>query len=240
VLAVEELRVRYGPIAAVRGVSLELRAGEIVTIVGPNGAGKSSTLLAIAGALEHAAVSGSVRLDGIELLGRPPERIAAAGVGLVPEGRRIFHTLTVRENLLVAVSACRDRAVAAAEMDRLLARLPALSDCLDRPAGLLSGGQQQQLALARALVRRPRVLLLDEPSLGLAPLVIDEVFVIVEELRAAGIAVLLLEQNAIHAAEIADHVLVLRDGKVEALDGVEDGRDVVARYFGLDSERVVL
>jgi branched-chain amino acid transport system ATP-binding protein len=238
-LEVSDLHVSYGPVAAVRGVSFSVAPGEILTIVGPNGAGKSTTLLTIAGAKRrdirrHAvSVRGSVRFEGSDILQLPSDKIVRRGIALVPEGRRIFGSLTVKENLIVARATRRDRAAAEAETSALLERFPGLAESLNRPAGLLSGGQQQQLSFARALLSRPRLLLLDEPSLGLAPLVIEQVMSMIQGLREGGIAILLLEQNALQAMEIADRALLLRNGQIEEIDSGADGQRMLAAYFGV-------
>lgn len=230
-LTVEDLRVEYGPVAAVRGVSFACAEGEIVTIVGANGAGKSSTLLALAGGL-RATVRGSVALNGDSLMRLAPEKRVARGLALVPERRRILGTLTVLENMLVATAPRRDRKAARREVEGLLDRFPILRARAASPAGLLSGGEQQQLAIARAILARPRILMLDEPSLGLAPQVIDEVFALVEELRTEGIGVLLVEQNARRAAALADRALLLRQGSIDIVAD-RDRVGALDAYFGL-------
>jgi branched-chain amino acid transport system ATP-binding protein len=243
-LEVRDLTVSYGPIRAVRGISFSVKAGEIVTIVGPNGAGKSSTLMTIAGEKCRAAkrgrvqLGGSIELDGEQLLGQPADRVVRRGVSIVPEGRRIFATLTVEENLAVARAARRDKHDAEAETRKLIERFPALGTSLHRPAGHLSGGQQQQLAIARSRVTKPRLLLLDAPSLGLAPMVVEEVFDIIQELRDEGLAILLLEQNALLAMEIANRSELLRQGLLEEIDSGRDGQQMLAAYFGIESVRV--
>ncbi|MEA2385718.1 MAG: branched-chain amino acid transport system ATP-binding protein [Solirubrobacteraceae bacterium] len=240
-LSVEGLTVSYGPVKAVRGVSFEVSAGEILTIVGPNGAGKSSTLMTIAGEKRRAAqrghvtIGGSAKLEGDELLGLAGDSIVRRGLCVVPEGRRIFASLTVEENLVVARAARRDRSAAEADARGLLERFPALGSSLRRPAGHLSGGQQQQLAIARALLAKPRVLLLDEPSLGLAPIVVEEVLDLIRQLRDEGLAILLLEQNALEAMAIADRALLLRNGRIEEIDSGHDGQRMLAAYFGIDA-----
>jgi branched-chain amino acid transport system ATP-binding protein len=212
VLRVEELSVRYRGVPAVRDVSLSVDEGEIVSLVGPNGAGKTSTLNAIFGLVR--ASGGSVEFEGTSLLGLPPERIVRRGLALVPEGRHIFSSLTVAENLrLGAVTRGKP---APGELDEVLDRFDVLRRLNDAPAGNLSGGEQQQLAIARALLSKPRLLLLDEPSLGLAPLVVDRVFEVLAELRDQGVTVLLVEQNASRAVELADRSYVLRSGSVAA------------------------
>jgi branched-chain amino acid transport system ATP-binding protein len=243
-LEVRDLTVSYGPVRAVRGISFSVKAGEIVTIVGPNGAGKSSTLMTIAGEKCRPAkrgqvqLGGSIELDGEQLLGQPADRIVRRGVSIVPEGRRIFAALTVEENLVVARAARRDKHEAEGETRKLIERFPALGTSLHRPAGHLSGGQQQQLAIARALLTKPRLLLLDEPSLGLAPMVVEEVFAIIQELRDEGLAILLLEQNALLAMEIANRSELLRQGLLEQIDSGRDGQQMLAAYFGIESVRV--
>lgn len=243
-LSVENLHVRYGLVPAVRGISFTVEPGSILTIVGPNGAGKSSTLLALAGAHDasraaRVAVEGSVRLDDKELLGLRADAVVRQGISLVPERRRIFAALTVAENLVVARASRRDRREAERDVRDLMERFPDLERFSDRPASFLSGGQQQQLALARALVTKPRVLLLDEPSLGLAPIVTQSAFEIIEQLRGEGLAIVLIEQDALRAVEIADKTLLMRNGTVSAMDGSQDEKRMVAAYFGVDSIETV-
>jgi branched-chain amino acid transport system ATP-binding protein len=216
VLRVEDLRVNYGRVPALKGVSLEVREGEIVGLVGPNGAGKSTLLSAVFGLLQPA--SGRIELEGRSLVGLAPERIVRLGLGLVPEGRHIFNTLTVAENLEVGATGRAVRAGLSEDLARIFERFPVLERYAKAPAGRLSGGEQQQLAIARALLSRPRLMLLDEPSLGLAPVVIDLVFDVLGELREEGVTILLVEQNAARAIELADRSYVLRTGEV-ALSG---------------------
>ncbi|OZD06571.1 MULTISPECIES: ABC transporter ATP-binding protein [unclassified Rhodococcus (in: high G+C Gram-positive bacteria)] len=232
-LKVEDLSVTYGPVAAVRGISFTCDEGEIVTIVGANGAGKSSALLAVAGGL-RSGVSGTVTLNGTSLLGLAPETRVARGLALVPERRRILASLTVRENLQVATASRRNKPAAHRQIGEMMDRFPILASRAGGPAGLLSGGEQQQLAIARALLAKPTILLLDEPSLGLAPKVIDDIFALLAELRRDGIGVVLVEQNARRAAAIADRALLLRQGSITA---EEDHNHVGAldAYFGLSA-----
>ena len=211
-LVVEGLEVRYGPVAAVRGLSLEVGPGEIVGLIGPNGAGKSSTLHAIMGLLRPAA--GTIELGGRSLAGRPPEVVARSGIALVPEGRRIFGELTVDENLRLGLAGRRSQDGAAADVEHVLEMFPILAEFRARHAGALSGGQQQQLAIARALVAAPDVLLLDEPSLGLSPTVTDAVFEALAAIRDRGLAVLLVEQRAQRTVALADRSLVLANGEL--------------------------
>jgi branched-chain amino acid transport system ATP-binding protein len=211
-LTVENLNVRYGSVAAVQGVSLEVREGEVVGIVGPNGAGKTTTLSAILGLVRPSA--GSIVFDGRSLIGKAPEDVAREGLALVPEGRRIFGTLTVGENLQLGSTVVPRGTDIKGDLERVLDRFPVLKSSYSTPADRLSGGQQQQLAIARALLSRPRLLLLDEPSLGLAPQMIDELFDILAELRERGSTLLLVEQNALRTVEFADRCYVLRTGTV--------------------------
>ncbi len=231
-LAVEGLSVSYGKVPALRDVGLEVHAGELVGVVGPNGAGKSTLLLAIAGVLPCSA--GEIRLEGASMRGRRPERIARSGIALVPEGRHIFQNLTVAENLRLGGTA-RGGRDGAQDLDWVFERFPILETYQRTHAGKLSGGEQQQLAIARALLGQPRVLMLDEPSLGLAPVVIDRVFETLAELKAAGTTILLVEQLASRTVAVADRSYVLRNGTV-ALSGTredfERGVDVESAFFG--------
>jgi branched-chain amino acid transport system ATP-binding protein len=223
-LVVDALEVRYGAVSAVRGLSLEVHAGEIVGLIGPNGAGKSSTLHAIMGAAP--IVAGDVRLDGRSLVGRRPEAVARSGVALVPEGRRIFAELTVAENLSLGLAGRRSRSGGAAAVERVGELFPIVYDFRARQAGALSGGQQQQLAIARALVAEPDVLLLDEPSLGLAPRIVDNVFETLDTLRAGGdVAVLLVEQRAQRTIALADRSYVIANGEHRLTLGPDDAAD---------------
>jgi branched-chain amino acid transport system ATP-binding protein len=230
-LVLEKLSVRYGAVEAVRGLSLELRAGEIVGLIGPNGAGKSSTLHAIMGAAP--VTGGDVRLDGASVVGRSSEDIARRGVALVPEGRRIFGELTVEENLRVGLAARRARRNGSS-LDRAYEPFPILRESHARQAGLLSGGQQQQLAIGRALVAEPDVLLLDEPSLGLAPKMVDVVFEALGHIRESGLAVLLVEQRAQRTVAFADRSYVLSNGVLRLTLEPKDAADtdrLVAAYL---------
>jgi branched-chain amino acid transport system ATP-binding protein len=229
-LAVEALEVRYGAVGAVRGLSFEVHSGEIVGLIGPNGAGKSSTLHAIMGAAPVAG--GDVRLGKESLVGRRPEDVARSGVALVPEGRRIFAELTVEENLRLGLAARRTDAAGA--LERVYELFPIVQEFRRRNAGALSGGQQQQLAIARALVAAPDVLLLDEPSLGLAPKIVDVVFDALAKIRETGIAVLLVEQRAQRTVALADRSYVLANGELRLTLGPEDANDtdkLVAAYL---------
>jgi branched-chain amino acid transport system ATP-binding protein len=217
---VDELCVRYGAVTAVRDVSFEVAGGTLVTIVGANGAGKSSLVNSVCGTVPN--VGGQVWAFGEEIGGRTPEAIARSGIALVPEGRRIFGALSVAENLRLGILHRRDRSAAAEDIAGVLDRFPALRASLKRSADSLSGGQAQQLAIARSLVSRPRLLILDEPSLGLAPVVVNEIFELLENLRDDGMTILLIEQNVTHAIRIADRSLVLSAGRVVLAADRED------------------
>jgi branched-chain amino acid transport system ATP-binding protein len=230
-LALEGLNVRYGAVDAVRDLSLEVKPGEIVGLIGPNGAGKSSTLHAIMGVAPVAG--GDVKLGGRSLVGRRSEDVARAGVALVPEGRRIFAELTVEENLRLGLAARRDAANGAA-LESAFELFPILREFRRRNAGALSGGQQQQLAIARALVAEPDVLLLDEPSLGLAPKIVDLVFDALGGIRERGLAVLLVEQRAQRTVALADRSHVLANGQLRLELGPDDAADtdrLIAAYM---------
>jgi len=235
-LVVSGLEVRFSAATVLHGVSLEVRPGEIVAVIGANGAGKTTLLKAVAGVLRPSA--GRVTADGRELTGRPSWHVARCGIVLVPEGRGIFGDQTVRDNLLLgalARSGGQDAASIGADLDAALARFPALADKLHRAAATLSGGQQQMLALARGLMARPRVLLLDEPSLGLAPVLAREVFAAIGGLSAEGVTILLVEQMAEQALALADRAYVLERGRI-ALEGpaatVRADPAVVDAYLG--------
>ena len=226
-IELDRLEVRYGAVHAVRDVSLTVDAGEIVGLIGPNGAGKSSTLHAVMGVVP--AAGGDVRVHGRSVKGRAPEDVARAGVALVPEGRRIFAELTVDENLRLGRASGR-----AGDINRVYELFPVVEEFRKRQAGTLSGGQQQQLAIARALVADPEVLLLDEPSLGLAPQVVDVVFEALQEIRESGIAILLVEQRAQRTVAMADRCHVLSNGLLRLTLGPEaagDSDTLVAAYF---------
>ncbi|RWB00338.1 MAG: ABC transporter ATP-binding protein [Mesorhizobium sp.] len=211
-LSVEALKIRYGEVEAVRRVDLAVDSGEIIALVGANGAGKSSTLGAIAGLVP--AVSGKVVFDGVDITGLAPEAIARKGVSLVPEGRRIFAGLTVADNLRLGGAMHLPAVEARAREQEMLELFPILRRYHRVKGGNLSGGEQQMLAIARALMGKPRMVLLDEPSLGLAPQLIDTVFDLIAELRRNGLTILLVEQNVALALEVADRAIVLANGEV--------------------------
>ncbi|MCP9486010.1 MAG: ATP-binding cassette domain-containing protein [Gaiellaceae bacterium MAG52_C11] len=233
-LAVENLTVHYGNVAAVQGISLEVEESELVGLIGANGAGKSTTLATIAGFL--APASGRVELEGRSLVGDTPERIVRRGVALVPEGRHIFGTLSVAENLQLGTTAIGDRGLIDETVEDVLERFPVLRRYYRSSAAKLSGGEQQQLAIARALLSRPRLLLLDEPSLGLAPLMVDVVFDTLAQLRDSGTTILLVEQNAAATVELADRTYVLRTGRIVTSGTREEllaSTDVAEAYLGV-------
>ena len=224
-LEAADLRVSYGRIRALRGVSLSVREGEVVALIGPNGAGKTTLLSTVAGLLRPEA--GTVSFLGENVGRRSPEDLVRLGMCLVPEGRSTLKHMTVRENLLLGAYSRRDRAAVPGDLERLLARFPALRPRLAQKAGTLSGGEQQMLVIARALMGRPRLLLLDEPSLGLAPLVTAAIFATIGELSREGVTILLVEQNARQALQLAHRAYVLELGRI-----VLEGKGL------LDNERV--
>jgi branched-chain amino acid transport system ATP-binding protein len=222
-LEVESLEVVYAGVPAVRGIDLTVDRGEIVGLVGPNGAGKSSTLHAIMGAERIAA--GDVRLNGASLRGRRPEDVARLGVALVPEGRHIYAALSVDENLRLGIAGRRSRAGLREDFEWVHELFPVTREFARRHAGALSGGQQQQLAIARALVARPDVLLLDEPSLGLAPTIVERLFETLGVIRGRGVSILLVEQRAQLTIAFADRTHVLANGRIRLTLGPRDAGD---------------
>jgi branched-chain amino acid transport system ATP-binding protein len=231
-LVVEDLAVRYGEIAAVKGISFGVREGEIFSLIGANGAGKTTTLRAISGQLR---ASGRVSLGGRDLAGLAPERRVRLGMVQVPEGRGIFGNLTVRENLRLGAWTRRDKTGIARDLDRVLDLFPRLRERLEQASGTLSGGEQQMLAVARAMMSGARTLLLDEPSMGLAPLLVQEIYRVLSELNAAGATILLVEQNANMALGLAHRAAVLETGAITLAGDSralrEDAR-VKAAYLG--------
>jgi len=212
VLTVESLECRYGKVSAVRGLSLEVMQGELVTLIGANGAGKTTTLKAISGLLRPAA--GRIRFEGEDITGITAKKIIERGIAHCPEGRRVFPYMTVRENLEMGCYLRRDGTAIAADMDRVFGRFPILAERRDQAAGTLSGGEQQMLAISRALMSRPRLVLFDEPSLGLAPNIVEQTFEIIKQIRGQGVTVVMVEQNAFAALELSDRSYVLEQGRV--------------------------
>lgn len=232
-LEIDGLQVRYGAVQAVRGASLTVDRGEVVGLIGPNGAGKSTTLLAVMGVVPAAA--GQIRLAGQSILGTPTERIVRSGIALVPEGRHIFNHLTVEENLRLGLLGRAEPNGLEGDRDWIYGLFPVVRDYRKRLAGVLSGGQQQQLAIARALLAKPRVLLLDEPSLGLAPSVVDTVWGALAEIRGRGVTILLVEQRAQITVGFADRTYVLNNGTIRMQLTPRDAGDtdrMVTAYFG--------
>jgi branched-chain amino acid transport system ATP-binding protein len=233
-LEVERLRVAYGAAPALSDVSLRVGDRELVCVVGPNGAGKTTLVNAIAGL--HRVASGRLRFDGADLRRLAPHEFCAQGIAIVPEGRRLFARMSVRENLELGAYRRGARERRAQSLERVCALFPVLQKRLDRPAGTLSGGQQQMLAIGRALMAEPRLLLLDEPSLGLAPAIVATLFAIIHDIAASGVAMLLVEQNTAMALEVASRAYVLEEGRI-ALEG--DAADLARRpeirraYLGL-------
>ena len=233
ILHVEDLNVYYGSIHAVKGISFDVEEGEIVTLIGANGAGKSTTLNTVAGLLKPR--EGKVEFEGESLLGIPPHKIVSRGMALCPEGRRVFLQMSVRDNLEMGAFTRTNSAEVADSLEMVFERFPRLKEREGQSAGTLSGGEQQLLAMGRALMSKPRLLMLDEPSMGLAPILVQEIFNIIKALHDAGTTVLLVEQNARMALSIADRAYVLETGKVSmsgnAADLANDER-VKQAYLG--------
>ena len=212
ILKVDDINVYYGSIHAIKGISFEVNQGEIVTLIGANGAGKSTTLRTITGLVK--AESGSVQWNGEELLGKPIDKVVSAGIALSPEGRRVFADLTVLENLKLGAYLRKDRAEIAKDLKWVYELFPRLEERSWQLAGTLSGGEQQMLAVGRALMSRPKLIMMDEPSLGLAPIIVKGIFDIIKEINRKGVTVLLIEQNANMALKTADIGYVLETGKI--------------------------
>ncbi|MCI7618330.1 MAG: ABC transporter ATP-binding protein [Firmicutes bacterium] len=221
-LEVRDLEVNYGSINAIKKISFDVNEGEVIALIGANGAGKTTTLHTITGLLK--AKSGSVKFEGKELLKTPPHKIVEMGMAHVPEGRRIFQQLTVYKNLTLGAFTRKDKASIDETLRMVYGKFPRLEERKKQVAGTLSGGEQQMLAMGRALMSKPKIVLMDEPSMGLSPLFVSEVFKIIEEIRASGTTVLLVEQNAKKALEIADRAYVLETGRI-VLSG--DAKDLM-------------
>ncbi|NMN60915.1 branched-chain amino acid transport system ATP-binding protein [Xanthobacter sp. SG618] len=233
-LEVRGLSARYGVVPALRDVNLVLKSGEIVTLIGANGAGKSTLIKAICGLVRPTA--GSVRLFGEEVTGLSPDRMVRKGLSVVPEGRRLFPEMTMLENLELGAFARHDAAAVKRDLDRVISLFPELKDRLGTHAGTFSGGQQQMIAVARALMSAPRVLLLDEPTIGLAPAVVDRIADIVTQIAHSGVNILLVEQNAETALAIADRAYILEGGAITAEDtahALAASPDVQRAYLGI-------
>ena len=232
-LHIEGLKVRYGAIEAVKSVDLHIAEGERVTLIGANGAGKSSSLKALTGLLPAAV--GQIRFAGRAVLGQAPHDLLRAGIAMVPEGRGIFARMSVLENLQAGAYLRRDKVQVQAEIRQLFGHFPRLEERLQQSAGLLSGGEQQMLALARALLSRPRLLVLDEPSMGLAPIMVDKLFQVIDDVCRQGMTLLLVEQNARLALQVTDRAYVMDTGRI-SLSGASrallDDPEVRAAYLG--------
>jgi branched-chain amino acid transport system ATP-binding protein len=234
VLELQSVELSYGAVAALRSISLTVREGEVVALLGANGAGKTSTLRAVSRTVP--LTGGSVRFEGADISRLAPHQVVAAGISHAPEGRRIFPDLTVMENLEVGAFTVRDRRLIAETRDRVLAYFPVLSERARQKGGTLSGGEQQMLAVARALMSGPRLLMLDEPSLGLAPMVVERIFEIIDQInREEGVAIFLVEQNANEALQHADRAYILENGSITMCGEAAELRDderVRAAYLG--------
>lgn len=232
-LQVEDMAVHYGAIQALRGISFEVAEGEIITLIGSNGAGKTTTLHAISHIIRK--TSGKVFFDGKDISSLAPDKIVAEGLVQVPEGRRVFANMTVRENLDMGAYIRRDRAVIKKDMEMIFVLFPRLKERLRQLAGTLSGGEQQMLAMGRALMARPKLLLLDEPSMGLAPILVDEIFAIIRRINLTGTTILLVEQNAYKALGLATRGYILETGKIVkggAAGDLKKDDAVKAAYLG--------
>lgn len=232
-LEVSDISVHYGHIQALKGISLRVQEGEIVALIGANGAGKSTTLAAISGIVRP--TTGRIVYRNTEITKRPPHAIVSSGIVQVPEGRAILSTLTVRENLDLGAFTRKDKPQVRKDLDSILSRFPVLSKKADQGAGTLSGGEQQMLSIGRALMANPKVLLLDEPSMGLAPLVVKEIFEIIQQIKKQGTSILVVEQNAKAALRISDRGYVLETGKIMLEDRAENllhNPKVIQAYLG--------
>lgn len=236
-IEIRNLHASYGQLAAIKGIDLTVQAGEITFVVGPNGAGKSTMLKCIAGLLKPRA--GTITFDGRNILGEQPERLCRNGLALVPEGRHIFATLTVEENLRLAAMHRKDTAEVRDDIQKAIETFPILGKRFKGAAGYLSGGEQQQLAIARAILLKPTLMMIDEPSLGLAPLVVDRVYESLKRLNETGLTLLVVEQSTARVLDLADRVAVLRNGKVvlnQSSHELGDGEMLETAYFGYKSE----
>ncbi len=240
-LEISNLEAAYGPVQALRGVTLHVERGNIVALLGANGAGKTTVLKTISGIVDPRR--GSVHFDGQDLAGMDPSRIVGLGLSHVPEGREVFRLRTVHENLILGAYRRSDSADIRADIERMYGYFPILKERAKQRAGLLSGGQQQMLAISRALMARPRLLLLDEPSLGLAPVLVKEIFAIIRRLREEGITILLVEQNAAMALDVADYGYIMEVGRIALEDdaaALRNNPTVREFYLGISQEGVVV
>jgi branched-chain amino acid transport system ATP-binding protein len=233
-LELNDIHARYGAITALRGISLSVSQGELVALLGVNGAGKSTTLASIAGVLRP--WKGDILFEGSSILGRSPEQIARLGISLVPEGRDIFPSLTVEENLRLGAFTRSEKTEYSRNLEEVFELFPRLKERLQQPGGTLSGGEQQQLAIARALMSRPRLLMLDEPSLGLAPALVDQIFELIARLHQRGVTILLVEQNVNRTLEIVDRAYLMNTGLIENQGTPQQLRahaDIEGMYMGV-------
>ncbi|MFM8638337.1 MAG: ABC transporter ATP-binding protein [Betaproteobacteria bacterium] len=230
-LEITDLATSYGKIEALKGVSLQAKAGEVTCLLGPNGAGKSTLMLTLSGILKPQR--GSVKFEGEELIGKTPAQIVERGMALVPENRLVFPALSVRENLMAGAYKRRDTAGIKSDVEAMFVRFPRLKERIEQLAGTLSGGEQQMLAVARALMSRPRLLLMDEPSVGLAPLVVAEIFSIIKQLHQEGVSLFVVEQNAHMALKAAQHFYLMEQGRVSfsGTPGELADDDVIQRAY---------
>jgi branched-chain amino acid transport system ATP-binding protein len=241
-LKVKNIETYYGPILAIRGVSMEVQEGQIATILGPNGAGKTTILRTIMGLLEDQPDKGTIEFMGERIDGKPPEKIVRMGIGYVPEGREVFPELTVDENLRMGAYIRRDGGNIKEDYAKVMTHFPVLAARKKQLAGTLSGGEQQMLAIGRALMARPKLLMLDEPSLGLSPILVKEIFSIIQDLNRDGITILLVEQNAKMALRVAHHGFVLENGRIvlaNTSQALIQDKDVQEFYLGIRSEQSV-
>jgi branched-chain amino acid transport system ATP-binding protein len=240
VLALSDVHAQYGAITALRGVTIEVKEGELVALIGANGAGKTTTLQTVAGVMTP--TRGSITFHGEAIAGLAPEVIVRRGIAMVPEDREIFPALTVEQNLRLGAFVRRDREEYRRDLDEISQLFPILRERLDQSAGTLSGGEQQQLAIARALMSHPRLLMLDEPSLGLAPKLVGQVFELIRRLHSEGTTILLVEQNVSQTLRIADRAYVMRMGRVEAGGTPAELRrqvDVESAYLGASAAKAM-
>jgi branched-chain amino acid transport system ATP-binding protein len=234
-LELKDIRARYGAISALRGISISVSHGELVALLGVNGAGKSTTLASIAGVMRP--WQGDILFEGKSILGRSPEQIARLGISLVPEGRDIFPSLTVEENLRLGAFTRGEKTEYSRNLGEVFELFPVLKERLQQPGGTLSGGEQQQLAIARALMSRPRLLMLDEPSLGLAPALVDQIFELIARLHQRGVTILLVEQNVNRSLDIVDRAYLMNTGHIENQGTPQQLRahaDIEGIYMGVN------
>jgi branched-chain amino acid transport system ATP-binding protein len=233
ILKIQDLQVKYGSITAVKGISLEVKEGQLVALIGSNGAGKTSTLNAVAGSLQ--STSGSIEFAGSPVCGKGAWDLVKSGLALVPEGRGVFARMSIYENLLMGAYTRDDKGCIEEDMQEIFATFPRLKERLNQLAGTLSGGEQQMLAIGRALMSRPKLLLLDEPSMGLSPIMVDKIFEVITNISKKGVSILMVEQNAYRALQVADTGYVLESGRIafsgQGAELLNDKR-ILASYLG--------